>query len=113
VVHGTRMFFQVAVSAATATGNVAFQCSPGSKYSLDVTPYDNMEGLAQGNPAPGTVTISRGGSQLVVIPLDSEGVASYPWRIRASGRCSWESSPHPSKSQRPCRLRSRKEGSNS
>jgi hypothetical protein len=49
----------------------------GSKFSLDVTPYGNTEGLAKGNPATGTVTISQGGVQLAAVPLNSEGTASY------------------------------------
>jgi hypothetical protein len=49
----------------------------GSQYVLDVTPYGNTEGLAKGNPATGTVTLSHGSVQLATVTLNSEGAVSY------------------------------------
>jgi len=49
----------------------------GSQYTLDVTPYGNTEGLAKGNPATGTVTLSQGSVKLATVALNSEGTASY------------------------------------
>jgi hypothetical protein len=64
---------QTGALTATSPANAIY----GSKIALDVTPYGNTEGLAKGNPATGTVTLSQGGVKLVAVLLNSEGIASY------------------------------------
>jgi subtilase family serine protease len=49
----------------------------GSQIAMDITPFGDTEGLAKGNPATGTVTISQGSVKLVTLALNSEGTVSY------------------------------------
>ena len=49
----------------------------GSQFYADIAPYGGTEGLAKGNPATGTVTLSQNGAQLATVTLDSQGLANY------------------------------------
>jgi hypothetical protein len=49
----------------------------GSQFYANISPYGSTEGLAKGNPATGTLTLSQNGAQMTTITLDSQGVANY------------------------------------